>query len=77
MGPRPCDVETTSRHAGAKTRWLLSVCADIFNSAYSLLKWMTQVSNLANPPLVHSVSYGNDEKQQTSKACPRGRRNRE
>lgn len=41
---------------------------DIFNSAYSLLKWMTQVSNLANPPLVHSVSYGNDEKQQTSKA---------
>jgi tripeptidyl-peptidase-1 len=41
---------------------------DIFNSQFSLLKWMVQVSDLADPPLIHSVSYGNDEKQQTSAA---------
>lgn len=29
---------------------------------------MTQVSKMTNPPLVNSVSYGNDEKQQTSVA---------
>eukprot|EP00316_Scyphosphaera_apsteinii_P000627 CAMPEP_0119330464 /NCGR_PEP_ID=MMETSP1333-20130426/78333_1 /TAXON_ID=418940 /ORGANISM="Scyphosphaera apsteinii, Strain RCC1455" /LENGTH=556 /DNA_ID=CAMNT_0007339859 /DNA_START=35 /DNA_END=1705 /DNA_ORIENTATION=- len=39
---------------------------DIFNSQYSLLKWATQISNMASPPLIHSVSYGNDEAQQTS-----------
>ncbi|KAL1500319.1 hypothetical protein AB1Y20_012985 [Prymnesium parvum] len=40
---------------------------DIFNSQFSLLKWATQISNMASPPLVHSVSYGNDEAQQSSK----------
>ena len=41
---------------------------DIFNKQFSLLKWAKQVADLASPPLIHSVSYGNDEKQQTSKA---------
>ena len=40
----------------------------IYSSEYSLLDWMTQVSKMSNPPLVNSVSYGNDEKQQTSVA---------
>ena len=39
---------------------------DVSNHKYSLLKWATQVSGMASPPLVHSVSYGNDEAQQTS-----------
>lgn len=40
---------------------------DIFNSQFSIHKWMLQVANLTEPPLIHSVSYGNDEKQQTSR----------
>ena len=32
--------------------------------AYSLLGWCNQITALENSPLVHSVSYGNDEKQQ-------------
>jgi len=38
----------------------------IYNEEYSLLKWANQVTGLGDPPLVHSVSYGNDEVQQTS-----------
>mmetsp|Transcript_31066 Transcript_31066/g.99728 ORF Transcript_31066/g.99728 Transcript_31066/m.99728 type:complete len:570 (+) Transcript_31066:64-1773(+) len=38
----------------------------VYNSQYSLLAWARQISSLENPPLVHSVSYGNDEKQQVS-----------
>jgi tripeptidyl-peptidase-1 len=41
---------------------------DIFNSQFSLLKWAKSVSDMADPPHIHSVSYGNDEKQQTSEA---------
>ena len=40
----------------------------VYNSQYSLLSWANQISSLENPPLVHSVSYGNDEKQQASSA---------
>lgn len=40
----------------------------IYASQYSLLNWATQLQAMANPPLVNSVSYGNDEKQQTSTA---------
>ena len=29
---------------------------------------MKQVGDMPQPPLIHSVSYGNDEKQQTSTA---------
>ena len=29
---------------------------------------MKQIGDMPQPPLVHSVSYGNDEKQQTSTA---------
>jgi tripeptidyl-peptidase-1 len=40
----------------------------IYSAQFSLLNWMTQVSKMTNPPQIHSVSYGNDEKQQTSTA---------
>merc|ERR1719181_1178237 len=40
----------------------------VYDSAYSLLNWCTQITNLDNSPLVHSVSYGNDERQQSSDA---------
>merc|ERR1712110_1201426 len=33
---------------------------------YSLLNWVNQITNLDHSPLVHSVSYGNDEIQQAS-----------
>merc|ERR1711966_569080 len=39
----------------------------IYNSQYSLLKWANQITSMTNAPLVHSVSYGNDEIQQSSK----------
>jgi subtilase family serine protease len=32
----------------------------------SLLDWVNQIMAMEDPPLVHSVSYGNDEIQQTS-----------
>jgi len=38
----------------------------VYNAQYSLLNWANQISSLADSPQVHSVSYGNDEKQQTS-----------
>lgn len=38
----------------------------IYSQEYSLLNWMTQVNGQEDAALVHSVSYGNDEKQQTS-----------
>ena len=38
----------------------------VYNTAYSLLQWTNQISSLEDPPLVHSVSYGNDEAQQSS-----------
>ena len=40
----------------------------IYSSGYSLLSWAEQISAMTSPPLVHSVSYGNDEKQQISTA---------
>jgi tripeptidyl-peptidase-1 len=40
----------------------------IYNSKFSLLDWCTQITNLENSPLIHSVSYGNDERQQSSDA---------
>merc|ERR1711976_180692 len=38
----------------------------VYNDEYSLLDWVNQITNLDNSPLVHSVSYGNDEVQQSS-----------
>lgn len=38
----------------------------IYLSTFSILDWVDQVIAMASPPLVHSVSYGNDEVQQTS-----------
>ena len=40
----------------------------VYSNGYSLLNWVKQISSMADAPLVHSVSYGNDEKQQLSKA---------
>jgi tripeptidyl-peptidase-1 len=37
----------------------------IYATQYSLLDWANKVGSMPNPPQVHSVSYGNDEKQQT------------
>jgi len=43
---------------------------DIYQSSYNLLNWATDVENIDDANLigVHSVSYGNDETQQTSVA---------
>jgi len=38
----------------------------VYNAQYSLLDWASQITNLEKSPLVHSVSYGNDEVQQSS-----------
>jgi tripeptidyl-peptidase-1 len=38
----------------------------VYVAQFSLLNWINQVIAMTNPPLVHSVSYGNDEVQQTS-----------
>jgi len=35
---------------------------------YSLLNWIKEVGSTTSPGYIHSVSYGNDEKQQTSTA---------
>jgi len=40
--------------------------ADYYSSTYSLLDWATTVDKDTGAPYVHSVSYGNDEIQQTS-----------
>eukprot|EP00657_Telonema_sp_P-1_P000783 TRINITY_DN1152_c0_g1_i1.p1 TRINITY_DN1152_c0_g1~~TRINITY_DN1152_c0_g1_i1.p1 ORF type:complete len:214 (+),score=63.23 TRINITY_DN1152_c0_g1_i1:270-911(+) len=37
-----------------------------YSADYSLLNWIKTVGSTPNPGWVHSVSYGNDEKQQTS-----------
>jgi len=39
----------------------------VYNEQYSLLNWANQISSLSDTPQVHSVSYGNDERQQTSR----------
>jgi tripeptidyl-peptidase-1 len=40
----------------------------VYDQKYSLLDWCNQITNLDNSPLIHSVSYGNDERQQSSDA---------
>jgi tripeptidyl-peptidase-1 len=37
----------------------------IYSFQYSLLNWANQVTSMSDAPLVHSVSYGNDEAQQS------------
>ena len=32
----------------------------VYNSQYSLLSWATEITSMAEPPLVHSVNYGNE-----------------
>merc|ERR1712039_27735 len=39
----------------------------IYSSQYSLLNWANQINSMSDAPLVHSVSYGNDEVQQSSR----------
>jgi tripeptidyl-peptidase-1 len=38
----------------------------VYSEQFSLLDWANQVNSMKDAPSVHSVSYGNDEKQQTS-----------
>eukprot|EP00472_Partenskyella_glossopodia_P012154 CAMPEP_0197522464 /NCGR_PEP_ID=MMETSP1318-20131121/7607_1 /TAXON_ID=552666 /ORGANISM="Partenskyella glossopodia, Strain RCC365" /LENGTH=546 /DNA_ID=CAMNT_0043074861 /DNA_START=153 /DNA_END=1793 /DNA_ORIENTATION=- len=38
----------------------------VYNNQYSLLNWAGEITKSDDSPLVHSVSYGNDEAQQTS-----------
>ena len=38
----------------------------VYQQEFSILDWVDSIMALSNPPLVHSVSYGNDEIQQTS-----------
>lgn len=38
----------------------------VYSDQYSLLNWVNQISSMQDAPLVHSVSYGNDEVQQSS-----------
>merc|ERR1719223_889323 len=38
----------------------------VYNGEYSLLNWVNQITSLTDSPLAHSVSYGNDEVQQSS-----------
>jgi tripeptidyl-peptidase-1 len=40
----------------------------VYSQGFSLLKWAEEIMALDSPPLVHSVSYGNDEKQQSGGA---------
>jgi tripeptidyl-peptidase-1 len=40
---------------------------DVYSADYSLLDWGHTIMDMPTPPLVHSVSYGNDEVQQTGK----------
>jgi len=70
------NAETTLRsgvEAVLDVEYMKAVAPDVplsvvFNNKYSLLDWCTQITNLENSPLVHSVSYGNDERQQSSDA---------
>ena len=54
------DVEYIGVHPIPLTFW--------YSSSYSLLDWVDNLIGQTNPPLVNSVSYGNDEVQQTSAA---------
>ena len=36
-----------------------------YSSEYSLLQWATDITEMEDPPLIWSMSYGNDEAQQT------------
>jgi len=38
----------------------------IYDDQYSLLNWANALNSMRDPPLVNSVSYGNDEAQQSS-----------
>jgi len=40
----------------------------VYDQKYSLLDWANQITSMENSPLIHSVSYGNDERQQSSDA---------
>jgi len=40
---------------------------DVYSNGYSLLNWAKSLEDMSNPPLVNSVSYGNDEVQQSSR----------
>jgi len=67
------DQQTAGIEAELDIEYIKSVAPQVpltvvYDAQYSLLSWANQVSSLADAPLIHSVSYGNDEIQQTSAA---------
>jgi tripeptidyl-peptidase I len=54
------DIETIKGIAGSIP------LSNYYTDQYSILDWSETINALDNPPLVHSVSYGNDETQQSS-----------
>tara|TARA_B110000008_G_C16943240_1_gene553352 strand:+ start:171 stop:1904 length:1734 start_codon:yes stop_codon:yes gene_type:complete len=54
------DIETIKGIAGSIP------LSNYYTDQYSILDWSETINNLENPPMVHSISYGNDESQQSS-----------
>jgi len=64
------NVETGGIEAELDIEYIKSVAPEvsltvIYSGQYSLLKWGNQIVANGSSPFVHSVSYGNDEAQQT------------
>jgi len=60
-----------SAEAELDIEYIKSVAPDVpltvvYDDQYSLIGWANQIMNMSDAPLVHSVSYSNDEKQQSS-----------
>ena len=74
----PCDVKTVvganRSQAGTESEldieYIKAVAPEVpltvvYSNQYSLLDWANEITSNASSPLIHSVSYGNDEAQQT------------
>jgi len=67
------DQQTAGIEAELDIEYIKSVAPQVpltvvYDAKYSLLGWANQINSMADAPLIHSVSYGNDEIQQTSVA---------
>jgi len=72
-GQTPGGYDYSGVEAILDIQYIKSVAANVpltvvFDQDYSLLNWANNITSLENSPLVHSVSYGNDEIQQSSDA---------
>ena len=72
----PCDVKTVvganRSQAGTESEldieYIKAVAPEVpltvvYSNQYSLLDWANEITSNASSPLIHSVSYGNDEAQ--------------